>query len=136
MGSVSINYWAVLVAAVAYMLLGAIWYSKGLFGKTWMQKIGKTEEQVKADFSAIYYLYSLIGAFIAAYGIARIMIWMGDVSITAGIKVGLVAGVCFVLATFCVNDMYEKRPTALSVINILYHIVGFIIAGIIIGVWH
>ena len=51
MESMAINYWAVLVAAVAYMILGAIWYSPILFGSAWMRLIGKTKEQAMADFS-------------------------------------------------------------------------------------
>ena len=135
MEATAINYLAVLVAGVAYMILGALWYSPVLFGSAWMKGIGKTKEQVAQDATYFNYIIALVGSFIASYGIARIMLWTGRGSISDGIMIGLLAGICFVMTTMGINDSFEKRPCGLTIINILYHIVGFIIAGIIIGAW-
>ena len=35
-----INWLAVLVAALAYFILGAIWYSKALFAPKWAKLVG------------------------------------------------------------------------------------------------
>jgi hypothetical protein len=134
-GAVGMNYWAILVAAVVYTALGALWYSPALFGNAWMKNIGKTKEQVAADFSFMSIIWGLVMAFIACYGIARIMTWTKVISVGNGIMVGLLAGVCFVLTTFWINDSFEHRPPNLTIMNILYHLVGFVIAGIIIGLW-
>ena len=134
-GTVSMNYLAIVVAAVVYTALGALWYSPALFGNAWMKYIGKTKEQVSADFSFLSILWGLVMAFIASYGIARIMTWTGEVSAGKGIMVGLLTGVCFMLTTFWVNDSFEHRPPNLTIMNILYHLVGFVIVGIIIGLW-
>ena len=131
----SLNYWAVLVSGIAYMALGAIWYSSAICGNLWLKGIGKTKEQVAADAKSINYLLALIFSLLAAYGIARVMQWYGGQGIRDGIVVSLLAGVCFVLATMGVNDLFESRPKSLTVTNILYHIVVFVIMGIIIGVW-
>lgn len=130
-----INYLAVVVAAIAYMALGALWYSPTLFGNAWMRAIGKTKEQLAADFSPMNYLWALITSFLASYGIARIMLWTGGQGIGDAVKIAIVAGICFVLATMSVNDIFESRPKGLILINVLYHIAGFIIVGIIIGAW-
>jgi hypothetical protein len=135
MEPVAINYLAVIASAVAYLVLGALWYSPVLFGSAWMKGIGKTREQVTADASPLNYLFALITSFIAAYGIARIMVWSGGNSIADGITTAIVVGVCFVLTAMWVNDTFEKRPRGLTLINILYHLVGLVIAGIIIGTW-
>lgn len=135
MMTAEVNYWAVLVAALGYFFFGAVWYSPPLFGKAWMKGIGKTKEQLTAEFSAIKYVWAFIASFLAAYGIARIMSWTGDMSVTNGISVGLLAAISFVLSTFFVNDSMEGRPRGLTALNILYHIIGFIIIGLIIGIW-
>jgi len=135
METMTMNYWAVVVAAVVYMILGALWYSPALFGKAWMKGIGKTKEQVNANASAVNYIIAIIGSFIACYGIARLMIMTGRTSISDGITIAVLVGICFMLTTFGINDTFEKRPAGLTVINILYHLVGFIVAGIIIGAW-
>ena len=135
METITLNFLAVLVAGVVYMILGALWYSPVLFGNSWMKNIGKTKEQVTADASPINYLIALILSFIAAYGIARIMVWSGEKSIGNGIMIAIVVGVCFVFTSMGVNDTFENRPRSLMAMNILYHLVGFVIMGIIIGAW-
>ena len=130
-----VNYWAILVAGLAYMVLGALWYSPILFGKAWMKGIGKTKEEVNAQFSPMKYLWALIGSLVAAYGIARLMSWTGANSISDGIMVGLLTSICLVLTAITVNDIMENRPRALTVVNVLYNIVGFVVIGIIIGAW-
>jgi hypothetical protein len=129
----SINFLAVLVAAVAYMALGAIWYSPILFSKAWMKAIGKSKEEITKGHSAISYVWAIVTAFVASYGIARLMLWTGRDTISDGILIGLLAGVCFVMTAFWVNDVFEQRKCALPLINGLYHVVGLIVAGVIIG---
>jgi hypothetical protein len=131
----SMNYLAIAVAAVAFMVLGALWYSPILFGAAWMKGIGKSKEQVAADFSYVVYVIALILSFIAAYGIARIMYWTNGYAISEAIKISVLVGVCFVLTSLGLHDRFEKRPFGLTVINVLYHLIGFVIMGIIISVW-
>jgi len=130
------NYLAIVVAAIAYMALGALWYSPLVFGKAWLKGVGKTKEQIASQSAAWMYIWALIASFIASYGIARIMLWTGTHTVGAGVRIGLLTSVCFVLTTFSINDNFEHRPMGLTFGNILYHIIGFLIAGIIIGAWH
>ena len=130
-----VNYWAILVAGLAYMVLGAIWYSPVLFGNVWMKGIGKTKEQVNAQFSPMKYVWALIGSLVAAYGIARLMSWTGGDSVRDGIMVGLLTSICLVLTAFTVSDIMENRPKNLTIVNVFYNIVGFVVIGIIIGAW-
>jgi hypothetical protein len=131
----TVNFFSIIVAALAYMILGAIWYSPALFGNAWLRGIGKTREQVTAEFSPVNYVLGLITSFISAYGIARIMAWTGRDSISDGVVIGLLVGICFILAPLIINNVYEKRPKSLTLINALYHTTGFIIIGIIMGAW-
>jgi len=130
-----VNYWAVLVAAAAYFVLGAIWYAGPLFGSAWMKGIGKSKEQVQADFSPFKLVWTFIAGFLACYGIARVMYWTGGETITDGIRMGLLAAVCFVFTTLFMHDTMESRPRWLTLINALYSIVGLVVAGAIIGAW-
>ena len=136
MTTMTMNWWAVIVAAIVYMALGAFWYSPALFGKTWLKGIGKTQEQLKAGFSPLSFVWSLVFSFLAAYGIARICVWAMLSGVWNGIVVGLLAGVCFVLSTIGVNDLFEQRPRQLTFLNVLYPLVGYVIIGIIVGAWH
>ncbi|WP_055444141.1 DUF1761 domain-containing protein [Lacinutrix himadriensis] len=42
-----INPWSIPVAAVAALLIGAIWYNPKVFGNAWMRESGMTEEKMK-----------------------------------------------------------------------------------------
>src|SRR5256886_10274571 len=48
MPTANVNILAVLVAALATFVLGAVWYSPVLFAKQWMQAHGYTPEQLEA----------------------------------------------------------------------------------------
>lgn len=130
-----LNYLAIVVATIAYMLLGALWYSPILFGNAWMKGLGKTKEEIAADFSPLNYLWALITSFIASYGIARVLFWTGGGGLNEGLLLGLLAGVCFAGSAIWVNGTFEAKSCAFRFINALYHIVGMTVAGIIIGVW-
>lgn len=133
MEPVSMNYLAILVGALAYMFLGALWYSPVLFGNSWLRMTGKTKEQAKADQSPICFLIGIVTAFVSSYGIARIMYWTNGSEIADGIKIGLFVGVCFAFMALLVNDSFEHRPKGLTFINSFYHICGMIVAGLVIG---
>lgn len=131
----SVNYLAVLVAGIAHMVLGALWYSPLLFGKAWMRGIGKTKEQIERDFKPINYLWAFLGSLFAAYGVARVLATFGSSALADALKLAFVAGVCFVGAAFFVNDTFDRRPRGLTTINALYHLVGLVVAGLIVGSW-
>ena len=62
----SINYFAVLVAALSAFLIGGLWYSF-LFAKPWMKENGFTEEQLECNMGKIFggsFVFSLIISFV------------------------------------------------------------------------
>jgi hypothetical protein len=130
-----VNFLSVLVSAAAYWIVGALWYSPVLFGKSWMNHIGKTKEQLMEGFSKLSYLWSFIWSFVASYGIARILVWANGTTVRAGFLVGLLAAVSFVLAPMVINNLFDRRPRPLLLINVSYHGVALILVGIIIGAW-
>jgi len=134
-GQHDINYWAALVAAVAYWVIGAVWYAKPLFGNAWMQAIGKSEEQVQAEFKPLQLVWVFITAWFASYGIARIDLWHPGTSLLDTILVAILVWFCFTVTTVVMHDVMEKRPARLTMINALYQLVGFVAMGVIIGLW-
>ena len=132
---IDLNYWSILAAGVSYFVLGALWYAAPVFGKSWMKAIGKTKEQVEADFSAMNLVWAFIGSLIIACGLARVIAWSGCAGLVGGIQVGVLVAVCFVGANTMIHDKMEGRPRILSAINFLYAFVGFAIMGAILGTW-
>ena len=70
MPEVSVNYLAVVVAAVASMIIGAIWYSPRVFGRMWMRLTGKTMDQMAGQSAGRGYLVTFIGSLVTAWVLA------------------------------------------------------------------
>ena len=131
----NINWLAVLVAAAAYFALGAIWYSF-LFKDAWIKNSGVNmdDPNLKKGVGGIM-ATSFILMFVVSLGLALLINRIGSGGWMTGLKVGLIAGICFSMTAISISYIYEKRPPALHFINGLYNIAGSVIAGIIIAVW-
>jgi hypothetical protein len=130
-----LNWLHVLVATLAYFALGAIWYSF-LFQKQWIryQNIDTSNPDAKKGAGMIM-LVGFIWTFIMVTGIAVLASktpLLGGV--LSGVKLGLTTGILSALA-ISMTYLYLKRPAGLHLIDGLYHVVGQIIAAIILVVW-
>ena len=45
----NVNYFAVIVSAIAFFALGSLWYNDIFFGKTWRDSMGKTDEESEKE---------------------------------------------------------------------------------------
>ena len=68
-----VNYPAVALSAVAYWMLGAVWYGV-LFGPRWMALENLTAEQGKSMNSALPYVVTLLLDVLIAYVLAQICV--------------------------------------------------------------
>jgi hypothetical protein len=131
-----INWLAVLVAGVAYFGLGALWYSKALFGGLWIKAAGinMNDPDIRKGVAQVM-TSSFLLMLIASIGLAILITRIGATGWMTGLKVGLIAGICFSATAISISYLYEKKPSALHLINGLYNIAGSVIAGIIIAAW-
>jgi hypothetical protein len=128
-----VNWLAVLVAAVAYFAVGGLWYSPVLFAKPWIASSGITPEQAQGP--GALYAVSFGFQFLASLALALIAVAAGAESVADGIVLGLVVGIGFVLTSVGVTQMFSNAPGVLQAINIGYHLVGLVVAGIIVALW-
>ena len=131
----NIHWLQILVAAIAYFALGAIWYS-ALFGKKWVmyQKIDMNDPNVKSGTGAIMF-GSFIWMFITCIALDIIVTKLGLDNALSGIKWGLLTGICFASAAISISYLYVKKPAGLHFIDCLYHVVGQVVACVILCVW-
>jgi hypothetical protein len=128
---------AVLVATLAYFMLGAIWYSPVLFSKPWLRYTGidMNAPDAKKGTAAIM-TGSFIMMLIAVTGLGilvqRLDLTGGWIS---GLKLGATTGICFAATGISVAFVYEKRPLGLHLIDGGYTILGHILAAIILCLW-
>lgn len=126
-----VNLLAVVAAAVSAFVLGGLWYSPILFGARWMRLTGQSEESQKSGSMAKIFggafLLNLISAWVFA------MFLGPKPGLQFGAGAGLAAGLCWVAAAFAVNDLFERRPAGLTMINGGYVTIQFLIMGAILG---
>lgn len=128
------NYPAVIVAAVAYWVLGAIWYGV-LFGKSWMVLEHMTEEQARSMNPVLPYVISFLLNLLIAYSLAQICVWRNADTVGRGASVGVLLWIGFVGPITYTTYMYEMRPKELFAINEFYPLAGLVLMGAILGAW-
>ncbi|HEY0030530.1 MAG TPA: DUF1761 domain-containing protein [Bacteroidia bacterium] len=128
------NYLAILVSAIVYFAIGALWYSPLLFSKAWVKHVGRTEEQLRSG-SKIVFLYTLV-AEIAICFVTAFFIWiLGTSQCVSAIKVGLFISLGYTTTIIAINNWYGQRSAKLTLIDAGYHVVGIVFAAIILTVW-
>lgn len=131
----NINYLAVLVAAIVYFALGALWYSPALFGKMWMEAKNMTADNANKDGLAKIFIITFILNLVCVFIAATLVSALGANGVGDGINLGLRIALGFALTTMGINYMYDNKSSKLFWIDAGYHIAGIVIATIILSVW-
>jgi Protein of unknown function (DUF1761) len=131
-----INWLHVLVAAIAYFALGALWYSL-LFQKQWIRYHGidMNNPDGRKGVGAVMFM-SFILTFLITVGL-EIFIYRAAITggVLSGIKLGLTTGLLFSATAISITYLFLKKPAGLHFIDGLYHVVGQIIAAVILCAW-
>ncbi len=128
------NYPAVFVSALAYWLLGAVWYG-ALFAKPWMALENISMEQAKTMNPVLPYVVTFLLNLLIAFVLAQICIWRSANTAARGAALGILLWIGFVGPVTFTTYMYEMRPMQLFAINEFYPLVGLCSMGAILGAW-
>lgn len=130
MPTTDINFWMVLVGAIAYMLVGAVWYSPALFGKEWERLSGKAMGSAGSG-----YALSAVASLIVSFGLAY-LIGITDLGgVHGSVELAASVWVFFVATTMAANAVFSAMPWRLYAINAGYPLAGFIVVAGLIGRW-
>ena len=129
-----INWLAVVVATAAAFALGGLWYSKTLFGNTWLEEVGLTEEAINnvnmAKTFGTTFVLQLLATIALATTLGADSTWMD------GLQNGLFISVLWIATAYGITYLFEQRSIRLFFINAGYYVVLFAISGSILGAWH
>ena len=129
---IQVNYLAVILAAVAAMVVGSLWYGP-LFGNAWMKLVGISKADINKKEMPKLYGIMFIGALVEAYVLSHFIHYAGAYTLILGAKTGLWAWLGFVATTMVGNYMFAKRPMNLYYIDASYALVNLVIMGAIIA---
>lgn len=130
------NYAAILVAAIAHWILGALWFSPLLFANSWLHASGFSMEQMeKMSTPVTSYIISFLAPLLTAYVLALVIRYARVATAVGGAAVGSMLGAGLVAAENLPHAVFAQRPIALYLIENGYAVVGCILMGAILGAW-
>ena len=130
----------VVVAALATMVIGFIWYSPMLFAKPWTVLMGydpndkaKMEEMRKG--AGKMYGLAFVASLVTAFVLAKIIDVTTVSTALYGMKVAFAVWLGFVTTVQLTGALFGRQPTKLYLINTGYQLVCFLVMGAILAVW-
>ena len=129
----NVNLLAVVLGTLAFFVIGALWYGP-LFGKSWREMNGMTDEMVKAGpqpgqnpvwlIMLLAFLLEMVVVLMLGHSIARSS---GQPHIVIMMAVGF--GALIMTPALGINYLFQMRPGKLFAIDAAYLIVGMAAAG-------
>ncbi len=131
-----INYWAVVVAALAAFVVGAVWYSPLLFGKAYLELRGMALGAA-ADMtpSAAELLGEFVRNLVVAFVLAHFVVRLGVGDWGGAVQLGLWVWVGFQAMLLMGALLHEGMPRKLYAIHAGDALVKTLLMTVILGVW-
>lgn len=133
--TLDVNWMGVILATVASMALGMIWYMT--LAKQWMAATGKKEEDLMGSGgkSPSPFVFAAISQFIMAYGISLLTpALMGGITAPFGAAmVGVHMWGAFMITSMVLNHRYQNMSWKLTLIDGGYLLCAVILQGVVIG---
>jgi uncharacterized protein DUF1761 len=134
-----LNWLAVVVGAVIYFALGALWYSPMLFARPWQRSIGWDPERTPPEMNPMTYVVPFLAYLVMAVAVGMIAAAAGSDTLADGIVLGLVLGIGLSLMHTLVDaafDPNKPQPWTWFAINGSYHALGLLIVAVVVSAWH
>jgi hypothetical protein len=135
-----VNLWSVLVAAVATMVVGFLWYSPLLFARPWMVAMGydpdnKAKIQEMQKSAGKSYAISFVASLVTAFVLGKVIDITSVNTVLYGMKVGFAMWLGFVTTVQLTAKLFGDQSTRLYLINTGYQLVCYLAMGAILAVW-
>lgn len=128
----TLNWLAVIAAAVSTFVIGGLWYSPLLFQKGWMKENGVNEDDLKKRSPFLIFGLSFILSFVMSLNLA---LFIGQERAVFGAFAGFMAGFGWVALAIGIISLFESRSLKYVMINGGYMVVAFTVMGLILGAW-
>lgn len=127
----TLNWWAILAAAVSAFGVGGVWYSV-LFGSLWKKANAFTGDPPAAGPKT--FIISFVLSLAMSFNLAM---FLNDVKTTAawGATAGFLAGFGWVAMGIAIVSQFERRPWSYVFVNGGYLTVALTLMGLILGAW-
>lgn len=124
-----LNWLAIILATVAYFMLGAIWFTP-LFGNVYDAALGKKREKGQ-KWPAVYYIGPFVSSLIVTIATSILVYTLKITDLSDAMLLGLIVGVGYAMSISFNNAINPKtpRPLLYGTVTGGYHVVGIIIVA-------
>lgn len=131
-----INYLTIFIAAAAAMIVGGLWYSQLLFGKTWMREMGKDPQSMKGmAFPIPQMLIQFVASLVMAYVLAFFSFALAIADTGEAVTLAAWVWLGFFVTSQLGSVLWEGRSWKLYFINIAHWLVALVVMALVIGLW-
>ena len=123
---------AILAAALAGWIFGAIWY--GALGKAWQRARGLDPESCKGQKMPLApMVVSFLAAIVMSAVLYQLLSNLGVLGIGPAALAGLTIGVGFLLTSTLVNNMFQQKTFALTVIDGGHWVLAVVVEAVVLS---
>jgi len=130
-----VNWLAFVLASVAAMGLGMVWYSPGVFFRKWQRAIGLTDEQFQAANPGKAMIAGLVANSLSLYFFGVLLNLTGISSIPGGIGLALLVGLGLITLTEINNGSFRGTKPAAYLIDGGYRVLALTLAAVLYGLF-
>jgi len=131
-----INYLAVVLAVVASMVVGFVYYHPAVMGRRWMALVGHAADSMQGGSRLVYPIVA-VASFITAWVLAGCTDiaheFYGGSYLSSALLTGWILWAGFTAARVLVHDLFDTRPRMLTVVTALHELVTITAMSLVIG---
>jgi hypothetical protein len=137
--NVEVNYLAVLLASIASMVVGFLWYSPLLLGKPWMKERGFTADSMKKAQKEMGKLYgvSFLVSLLTAYVLAHVMFLSSNFFHYSLLMTGVTSAfwmwLGFVMPVQTTATIFGDKNSKLLAIDTGFQLAALLSMGVVLG---
>ena len=132
---IQLNYVAVLLAAIAAMAVGALWYSPLLFVKAWLKETGLSEKDMKKGMSPMAAMgVGFLVQLLSAYVLAHFLVLVQADSMQEALQAGFWIWLGFIATTQIGSVLWETKSIKYFVINAAHTLLSMLVMAAVLTV--
>lgn len=132
-----LNWWAVVVAVLATLPIGFVWYDMKMgFGKPWakMNKL-KIKDVESGNGMVQTFGQSLLATFATVVLMACFMRVIGIEGFQESLVFGALVGLVLRGGAHFVHNGFTQKPFGLTLIDVMHDVVSLSVVAVILGAW-
>lgn len=134
MWEISLNYKAIAICAVLRAVIGAVWFSKFLFGRMSMPPACEGEAP-KGSKPYVGIVVSTLASLLTAYVLALVIFAMGTVSVSEALQVGFLVWLGFTMVARLDSLLFGGMRFKLFLVLGAYNLIVLLAMSVLLTLW-